>query len=126
MNRTNGPLTSKLRRARHGVRITRGSSSSSLAHARVARITCALSLVSLCIVFMAQSAFAATWPMSTSALSATLDSVALVPIAEASVPSSCKICITSGSAGSSSLSGMNAIFGEQAVKNAVLASTIRP
>lgn len=72
MNRTNGPLTSKLRRARHGVRITRGSSSSSLAHARVARIACALSLVSLCIVFMAQPALAATWPMSTSALSATL------------------------------------------------------
>lgn len=72
MNRTNGPLTSKLRRARHGVRITRGSSSSSLAHARVARIVCALSLVSLCIVFMAQPALAATWPMSTSALSATL------------------------------------------------------
>ena len=72
MNRTNGPFTSKLRRARHGVRITRGSSSSSLAHARVARIACALSLVSLCIVFMAQPALAATWPMSTSALSATL------------------------------------------------------
>lgn len=72
MNRTNGPLTSKLRRARHGVRIMRGSSSSSLAHARVARIVCALSLVSLCIVFMAQPALAATWPISTSALSATL------------------------------------------------------
>lgn len=72
MNRINTPLTSKPRRARHDVHIMRGSSSSSLAHVRVARVVCALPFVSLCIVFMAQSAFAATWPMSTSALSATL------------------------------------------------------
>lgn len=72
MNRIYAPLTSKPRRARYGVRIVRGSSSSSLARVRVARIVCALPLISLCIAFMAQPALAATWPVPTSALSATL------------------------------------------------------
>lgn len=72
MNRIDSPLTSEDRRVRHDVAQTRGSSSSSLARVRLARIVYALPLFSLCVAFMAQPALAATWPLPTSGLSATL------------------------------------------------------
>lgn len=72
MNRINSSLTSEDGRARRDACPMRGSSSSSLARTRLARIVCALPLFSLCIVLVAQPALAATWPVPTSGLSATL------------------------------------------------------
>lgn len=54
------------------VRATRGLGSSSLSSARVLIGCCALLAASLYIAFMAQTACAATWPVSTSALSASV------------------------------------------------------
>lgn len=74
MDRQTIPLrtfNAKGSRPRFGA-IQRGSSSSSLARMRAATIACALSLLSFCMMAMAQPAHAATWPVPTSGLSATL------------------------------------------------------
>lgn len=72
MNRNDYPLTSEYGRACRGTHATRGSGSSSLAHVHPRALACALTVFSLCLAFMAQPALAATWPISTSGLSATL------------------------------------------------------
>lgn len=52
---------------------TRGSSSSSLVRIHIIAALCALSLLSTGMLFVVQPAMAATWPVPTSRLSATLD-----------------------------------------------------
>lgn len=72
MNRNDYPLTSDNGKACQGAHAMRASSSSSLAHVRLRVLICTLTALSLCPTFMAQPALAATWPVSTSELSATL------------------------------------------------------
>lgn len=72
MNRIDIPLIRNDEQACGGVHAMRGSSSSSLARVRLRALVCALSVFSLCFALMAQPALAATWPVPTSGLSATL------------------------------------------------------
>ena len=72
MNRHDGPLTCKSERIREVGCAMRGSGSSSPARVIPRGFVCVLPLLSICVVFMVQPAVAATWPVSTSGLSATL------------------------------------------------------
>ena len=72
MNRHDGPLTCKSERIREVGCAMRGSGSSSPARVIPRGFVCVLPLLSTCVVFMVQPAVAATWPVSTSGLSATL------------------------------------------------------
>ena len=72
MNRIENPLSIKRKRICLGAQAMRGSSSSSLARVRQFLSICALPALSLCVALMVQPAHAATWPLPTSELSATL------------------------------------------------------
>lgn len=72
MNRIENPLSVKRKRICLDAHAMRGSSSSSLARVRQFLSICALPAFSLCVAFMVQPAHAATWPVPTSELSATL------------------------------------------------------
>lgn len=72
MNRYDVPLTCTSKWTSEGACATRDSSSSSLARMGLRGLICIPPLVSLCIALMAQPAVAATWPVPTSELSATL------------------------------------------------------
>ena len=72
MNRNDYPLTSDNGKACQDAHAMRASSSSSLAHVRLRVLICTLTALSLCPAFMVRPALAATWPVSTSELSATL------------------------------------------------------
>lgn len=72
MNRIENPLSIKRKRICLDAQAMRGSSSSSLARVRQFLSICALPAFSLCVALMVQPAHAATWPLPTSELSATL------------------------------------------------------